>query len=62
MYVNINKEREEKTMKYETPQLAVLTPAISAIQGPGPASEKTHPVFEDGIELECPVGAYLDWE
>jgi hypothetical protein len=48
-------------MKYETPNLAAVTPAINAIQGMGPASEKLHTPVEDGIEREV-AAAYQDWE
>jgi hypothetical protein len=59
MYVNFNKDKRGKTMKYETPEMTVLTPAINAIQG-----VPKHPT----IYFETPVvfyeidGAYADWE
>jgi hypothetical protein len=46
-------------MKYETPELTALTPAINAIQGP--TADKIAPVFHDG-DLNEGVGAYQDWE
>ena len=47
-------------MKYETPEITALTPAINAIQGP--ISSKIFPVsYLEGAENEG-VGAYLDWE
>jgi hypothetical protein len=47
-------------MKYETPELTVLTPAINAIQS---TSSKTAP-FElgDGVGDNEHIGAYADWE
>lgn len=49
-------------MKYETPELTALTPAINAIQGTGPVSSKTGPISaSDSFENES-VAAYLDWE
>jgi len=45
-------------MKYETPQLTALTPAISAIQGP---VSKEGPTSIDGLFLE-EVHGYTDWE
>jgi hypothetical protein len=42
-------------MKYETPQLTALTPAINAIQ----VGKETTPTA-DGIRE--PVAAYEDWE
>jgi hypothetical protein len=59
MYVNFNKEREENTMKYETPELTALTPAIEAIQA-GTSKNSTHPV--DGQVDNEAIGAYADWE
>jgi hypothetical protein len=46
-------------MKYETPELTALTPAINAIQGA--TSKNTGPV--DQIYFEPEGGAaYQDWE
>ena len=45
-------------MKYETPDLTALTPAISAIQGT--ASSKQEETFEDG--KYSIVNSYSDWE
>jgi len=44
-------------MKYETPELTALTPAISAIQGTG----KLAPVGSDHAVNEINA-AYEDWE
>jgi hypothetical protein len=49
-------------MKYDTPELTALTPAISAVQRSGNKSlEYTHP---DNIVGEMPeqFAAYADWE
>jgi hypothetical protein len=48
-------------MKYETPEMTVLTPAINAIQAG--SHSKTPEVFSDSpyIPLEQ-VAAYMDWE
>jgi len=46
------------TVKYETPQLTALTPAINAIQDD---VSKTPQGPFDGIEPEA-VSAYEDWE
>jgi hypothetical protein len=47
-------------MKYETPKLTALTPAINAIQG---AMSKEFQLYSDSpdIRLET-VQAYMDWE
>jgi hypothetical protein len=48
-------------MKYETPELTALTPAINAIQSSG-TTHKTGPINgADGVDNEC-VSVYLDWE
>jgi len=61
MYGNFNKEREDKTMKYEAPKMTALTPAIDAIQ----MGSKLHitPYF-DAVTREFTEeeGAYADWE
>jgi hypothetical protein len=45
-------------MKYETPELTALTPALNAIQTPkGPVIPNI-----DGLRVELGVGAYEDWE
>jgi|HubBroStandDraft_1064217.scaffolds.fasta_scaffold07474_3 hypothetical protein len=49
-------------MKYETPQLTALTPAINAIQGTGSGPDKTDQIHEDGLQKEVPSAAYQDWE
>jgi hypothetical protein len=44
-------------MKYETPELTALTPAIDAVQSVGKGIE----VVQDGPTLEASA-AYADWE
>lgn len=44
-------------MKYETPELTALTPAINAIQTSKPSAPK-----EDGSEFNEAQSAYQDWE
>jgi hypothetical protein len=65
MYVNFNKEkkREENTMKYETPKMTALTPAIKAIQG-STFESKTTTGNLDSLPYVLPemIGAYVDWE
>jgi hypothetical protein len=46
-------------MKYETPQITVLTTAINAVQSTG--TPKNSMPNLDGIEREH-VAAYEDWE
>jgi|GraSoiStandDraft_55_1057291.scaffolds.fasta_scaffold1441862_1 hypothetical protein len=46
-------------MKYETPEMTALTPAIDAIQAVG--SKLSTESSDSGIKNE-PTGAYLDWE
>lgn len=46
-------------MKYETPELTALTPAIHAIQGM--ATKGIYPPLESFHEYEA-VGAYQDWQ
>jgi hypothetical protein len=52
-----------KTMKYETPQLTALTPAIDAIQT---TSAKclcgVIETYDPASPLKELVGAYTDWE
>jgi hypothetical protein len=43
-------------MKYETPELTALTPAINAIQGGKPGNQDVDSFDHD------PIGAYEDWE
>jgi hypothetical protein len=50
--------KEVKTMKYQTPELTALTPAMSAIQM---GSSKPGRTSLDGIDKE-EVTAYADWE
>jgi hypothetical protein len=45
-------------MKYETPKVIALTPAVNAIQHP---SGKPGATSQDGIDKE-EVSAYADWE
>jgi hypothetical protein len=44
-------------MKYETPELTALTPAIDAIQ-----AIKVSPNPTDGVHPELSAAAYEDWE
>lgn len=44
-------------MKYETPEMTVLTPAINAIQGTPKDSDSNL----DGLHNEV-ISAYADWE
>jgi len=46
-------------MKYETPELTALTPAINAIQSDGLKPYTTTTL--DGFHNEV-IGAYSDWE
>jgi hypothetical protein len=46
-------------MKYEKPELTVLTAAINAIQT---AAKSSHPVFDSLIDQREHVSAYADWE
>jgi hypothetical protein len=45
-------------MRYEAPELTVLTPAINAIQSP----KISNVVDTSGSELKDPAAAYEDWE
>jgi hypothetical protein len=47
-------------MKYETPEMTALTPAIEAIQG-GLDTSKGTTAGPDSISKES-MGAYTDWE
>ena len=52
-----------KAMKYETPELTTLTPAIIAIQGTGAKVLCTQ--GDGGTQpggLNESIGAYADWE
>ena len=49
-------------MKYETPQMTALTPAINAIQSSGSSSSKVIQSQFDGSEDYESPGAYTDWE
>jgi len=63
MYVNFNKEkRGKKNMKYETPKMTALTPAINAIQTP--VQDKTGEPYLDGSTgfYNDSISAYADWE
>jgi hypothetical protein len=46
-------------MKYETPEVTVLTTAINAVQSA--STPKNSPVSQDGIFQEH-TAAYQDWE
>jgi hypothetical protein len=48
-------------MKYETPGMTTLTPAINAIQSDVPGGLKSTPVQYDSDAMEH-VAAYTDWE
>jgi len=50
--------KEVKTMKYETPELTALTPAVNAIQ----TSNKPSQFAQDGSSTNEPSSAYADWE
>jgi hypothetical protein len=56
-YAKVHKRKEVKTMKYETPQVTALTPAINAIQSGG--KTRNH---QDGPEFNDTNAAYEDWE
>ena len=48
-------------MKYETPEMTVLTPAIHAVQTSSPIDKNlTGP--EDSRTNDVVLGAYADWE
>jgi hypothetical protein len=50
-------------MKYETPQLTALTPAIDAIQTDVEGAPKTGGLyFLDNVNYQEHIGAYMDWE
>jgi hypothetical protein len=51
-------------MKYETPELTALTPAINAIQGTGSGAPKVAGSPGDGSSGQDNehIGAYADWE
>ena len=50
-------------MKYETPELTALTPAINAIQGSGPSKNADLPPGDGAMGVINEVeGAYVDWE
>jgi hypothetical protein len=51
-------------MKYETPELTALTPAINAIQITGASSKQLNPAFPDSVSQvhnDASFG-YADWE
>ena len=52
------KTKEVKAMKYETPELTALTPAIDAIQ----KGSKLHARYRDVPGLNEPISGYADWE
>jgi len=48
-------------MKYETPEMTVLTPAINAVQGGG--GGKGYPFLNlDGLVDNEQIAGYSDWE
>ena len=46
-------------MKYETPEMTTLTPAIKAIQA---LDSKVPTGSFDSLDLKEMIGAYADWE
>ena len=48
-------------MKYETPEMTVLTPAIKAIQFDGVLPKTPHGPADTLLPFES-AGAYTDWE
>ncbi len=48
-------------MKYEAPELTVLTPAINAVQGSSPKATNTFSDGGSGNNNEH-LAAYADWE
>jgi hypothetical protein len=64
MYVNFNKEKREYAMKYETPRMSALMPAINAVQtSPGmPKGHYTYQEYIDPIVLNEASASYQDWE
>lgn len=58
--VAVVQERSYHFMKYETPELAVLKPAISAIQNP--RISKLDPSNEEADLTTGLVPSYEDWE
>ena len=52
---------ESEAMKYETPELAVLTPAINAIHSLGGLPKNSTSSLESFENYES-VGGYADWE
>ena len=49
-------------MRYETPELTKLTPAINAIQGDTLASKTPTGILENPYDLKEMIGTYADWE
>ena len=49
-------------MKYETPELTALTPAINAIQSSG--TKNINDLYPDSVtgEINESMGTYADWE
>ena len=54
---DFQQRKEVKAMKYETPELTALTPAINAIQG---SVNKAHQPITDSANES--LAAYQDWE
>jgi hypothetical protein len=48
-------------MKYETPEMTVLTPAIKAIQSDGDLPKTPRPEVDSPLHEET-IAAYTDWE
>ena len=48
-------------MKYETPELTALTPAITAIQSNDPQTKPIQSQYDGSVANEL-SGAYTDWE
>jgi hypothetical protein len=60
--LEIHKRKEVKTMKYETPELTALTPAINAVQGQPKAlknvvGDSPSPTYINEFQV-----GYVDWE
>jgi hypothetical protein len=52
-------------MKYESPQLMALMPAINAVQSTYPTTKSDITMVQDALnppELNDTVGSYADWE
>jgi hypothetical protein len=49
-------------MKYETPEMTTLTPAINAIQGSTEQSKTPTGNVDAPLDRKELIGAYADWE